>query len=405
MGKKSKRNTTTTKKSATNHGVEITHDHPIRFTNPDGSKSMVQRDEIAFFGGRTSHLGSAGMPRNASPYSLDPSQGSGMDSPMGERQLNNIKSMAAAFHKKYGDTEVDPMTEAALDLETKVGLKYVDSTRKMKLDGKAMNESMIMSTHRWIITVLPSAAVKEVLSVAKQYREALRNYKPMLKIEFPDAERTFGSMTHVTDANRPEAFVLLNALLAEPYVINVYVYSESDDEIHCFMKEFIRSSKGMINLPMDAPATEILDYMHKQAGMMDQQACFWCEKNKLTAEKLFVCTQCMSVSYCSSECQRHDWKAFHKEECSKMSGKGEGRKESRDDLGLMNSRNASLRKQGVAKPRFPLQIADTNNKGHVWWGDVLGGYITHMNAAGTLDEKTKFFPYGLHIMPREIYSS
>ena len=37
-------------------------DHPIRFTNPDGSKSMIQRGKVAFVGGRTSHLGSAIMP-------------------------------------------------------------------------------------------------------------------------------------------------------------------------------------------------------------------------------------------------------------------------------------------------------------------------------------------------------
>ena len=99
-----------------------------------------------------------------------------------------------------------------------------------------------------------------------------------------------------------------------------------------------------------------------------------------------------------------DWKSFHKKECAKLSGKGKEEKTTRDELGLMDSRSSSLRKQGVAKPRFPIEIADVNNEEHVFRGDKIAGYVTHMDdATGSISEKTKFFPYGIHIMPREFH--
>jgi hypothetical protein len=70
----------------------------------------------------------------------------------------------------------------------------------------------------------------------------------------------------------------------------------------------------------------------------------------------------------------------------------------------MVSKNATLRKPGVAKPRFPIEIADLNNEDHVFRGDKITGYVTDMNDATlTISKKTKFFPYGLHILPRELH--
>ena len=396
MGKKSK-------KKAPPKPVELPENNPVRWKNPDGSKTLVQRGEIGFIGGRTVHLGHAAMPPAAGPYTLDP-HGFPDDAQMGERQLRNVQALSDTFHRQYKENEVDPMTEAALSLETKVGLKYVNGSRKMKLDRNAINESMIMSTHRWIITVLPSRVLQQVIEVALLYREAVRSYEPLVGIQFPLAEHAFGEMDHVTEENRPEVIALLNTLFREPFGVNVYVYSESDREIHLVIKGFVRSSKGLVNLPPNASSSDILEYIHGQAGMMDSASCFWCEKNKLATEKLFVCNECMAVSYCSRECQTMDWKSFHKKECAKLSGKGKEEKTTRDELGLMDSRSSSLRKQGVAKPRFPIEIADVNNEEHIFRGDKIAGYVTHMDdATGSISEKTKFFPYGIHIMPREFH--
>lgn len=44
---------------------------------------------------------------------------------------------------------------------------------------------------------------------------------------------------------------------------------------------------------------------------------------KTQAER--TCSGCHSVVYCSSECQKEDWRAFHRKECSQMSKEFEGR--------------------------------------------------------------------------------
>lgn len=366
---------------------------------------MITKGEIARVGGRTTHLGHAAMPRNARPYSLDLSVAHRQfDSRMmGERQLNNIQAMADAFNTQYNKRSVDPMTEAALSLETKVGLKYCNGPGRLKVGRNELNECLLMSTHRWAITVLPLAIIKEVSRVALIYREAVRTYKPMLEIQFPNTQRLFGGMRHVTDRNRPEVIALMNFLLCQPFGLNIYLYSETDDKIYPVTREFTRSPEGLPNLPMDASSSDIMEYVHGQAGMMDPSCCFWCEKNKLSTEKLRVCTQCMAVSYCSAECQKRDWKSYHKEECAKLRGKGERTKMTRDEVGLMVTRNATLRKPGVAEPRCPLEIAPVNNKDHVFRGDLLLGYVTHMDAETmAIDKKTKFFPLGLHIVSREL---
>ena len=117
------------------------------------------------------------------------------------------------------------MTEAALSLETKVGLKYCNGPGRLKVGRNELNECLLMSTHRWAITVLPLAIIKEVSRVALIYREAVRTYKPMLEIQFPSAQRTFGGMRHVTDKNRPEVIALMNFLLCQPFGLNIYLYS------------------------------------------------------------------------------------------------------------------------------------------------------------------------------------
>ena len=384
--------------------TQLPEDHPVQFRNPDTSTSMIMKDEIAYIGGRTTHLGHAAMPRNARPYSLDLSVARRQfDSRMGERQLMNIQAMSDAFNMQYNRRGVDPMTEAALSLETNVGLKYCNGRGRLQLGASEINECLIMSTHRWAVTVLPLAIIKEVSRMALMYREAVRTYKSMLEIQFPNTQRAFGGMRHVTDENRPEVIALMNFLLGQPFGLNIYVYSETDDKIYPVMREFIRSPKGLPNLSMDASSSDIMEYVHDQAGIMDPSCCFWCEKNKLSTEKLSVCTQCMAVSYCSAECQKRDWKSYHKEECAKLRGKGEGAKMTRDDVGLMVTRSATLRKPGVAKPWFPLEISPINNEDHVFRGDLLLGYVTHMDAETmAIDKKTKFFPLGLHIVSREL---
>eukprot|EP00956_Cyclotella_meneghiniana_P023221 scaffold44768_cov49-Cyclotella_meneghiniana.AAC.7 len=346
---------------------------------------MVITGELAYIGGRTLHIGGAAMPLGSEPYSHDPlvqSRNSALYSraAIGERQAVSMKALHSAFHRKYGEegnrtTAIDPMTEACLALEETIGImgydakvKHNDGRMRGNFSKEEINESLVMSTHRWIITVLPMRVIKQVGALANVYRDALKRYEPLVAMNeceiFPTPALAFGALNYVTDENRAEI------------------------------------GKWIIESTVDATSSEVLEYIHNQSGLMDSSCCFWCEKTKLTAERLFLCTDCMSVSYCSKECQKNDWKAFHKVECRQLSEKTAGQKtKTRDELGMRMSRSETLRSPGKAYYQIPIPIATEDDESNVFRGDTMTGYITSTDP--TLTAKTKLFPLGLQVLPRE----
>jgi hypothetical protein len=321
---------------------------------------------------------------------------------MGERQLSAVRSMANAYLQN-DNIPKDPMTEAALQLEVdwtlkkhgKLGLRVPPKDGKYTKDD--INKMAIMATHRWYISALPMKIVKQVAAVSDKYRNVCKDYdEPILSKHIPSPCQAF-SLFDATDQTRPDIIALLNSLMEIPYCVNTFVYSEADDEILQVQREFIRSPEGLIKLPLNAPASDILEYISHQAGFMDATCCFWCEKNKLSARSLFTCTRCKSVSYCGKECQVKDWKASHKAECKKIV-EGATRKQ----LGMDISRSKTLRKPGFSFPRIPMEIAPLEDGTHVFRGDQLAGFITNMDMkTGSIGEKSKFFPNGIRLEPRE----
>ncbi len=417
MGKKSKKKTaggggewkktTGSGTAATSGGDEFI----VEVDNPDGSKAMMLGGERTFIGGRTMFTGNAAVPLGTEPFSYDPvvrRRYSGIT--FGERQNASMNALRSAFRRKFGDNTVDPMTETCLSLEAKIGIFGYNTKKfgqgKGKFTKEEINESLIMSTHRWLITILPMRVIKEVGDMAQVYRKALKKYEPLLALnenqDFPTPALAFGALKYVTEENRAEVICLLNFLFELPFGINAYIFSEVDNDIHLFMKEFVRSEHGFINLSKDVTSSDIMEYIHNQSGWMDTSCCFWCEKTKLTTERLFLCTGCMSVSYCSKVCQKNDWKAFHKPECRQLSEKTEGRRKTRDDLGMGISRSNTLRMPGKACNRFPLHIATDDDEDNIFRGDIVAGYVTSSDP--TLTEKTKIFPLGLQVLPREMTS-
>lgn len=340
------------------------------------------------------HLGHTGLPEGARACTLDPRDQHHYV--MGERQYESVNCMADAFHRMgvLGDEEVDPMSEAAIKLEVdftmKMKTKNTSKTSQVKISNREINEFMIMSTHRWIITVLPISIVKQTAKVASLYRETFQPYEPL--VSCTDPEMVLSDIDS-NDVTRPEVVLLLNMLLKSPCGINIFVYSEKDDEICQVVKEFSRSPEGLINLLSDASSSDILEYILNEAGCMDSTCCFWCEKNKLATKKLFLCSRCRTVNYCSVECQKRDFKAFHRGECKQLAeGSPKGQ------LGMLNSRVATLTKYGA---QFPTMYMAPIEDG-VFRGDSLRVYITNIDLKTLeIDEKTKAFPYGMHIAPRE----
>jgi len=54
------------------------------------------------------------------------------------------------------------------------------------------------------------------------------------------------------------------------------------------------------------------------AGMPVFNACSFCGSKESETIKHKRCSACRQRLYCSSDCQKQDWKQGHKEECKKL---------------------------------------------------------------------------------------
>ena len=71
-------------------------------------------------------------------------------------------------------------------------------------------------------------------------------------------------------------------------------------------------------------------------------------------------------------------------------------------LGMEATRHKTLSAYGAAFPKIPLEIAPKEDSENPFRGDNLCGYITHFDKKNfTLTDESKFFPHGMHIVPRE----
>ena len=66
--------------------------------------------------------------------------------------------------------------------------------------------------------------------------------------------------------------------------------------------------------------------------------------------KMLQCQGCEQIDYCSESCQKQDWKAFHKHECSKLVGK------TKNEIHLKETKQADLQKHGGIFPTLDLPL-------------------------------------------------
>ena len=90
-------------------------------------------------------------------------------------------------------------------------------------------------------------------------------YEPLVSCSHPEMVLYIDA----TDINCPEVEFLLNMLLKSPSGINIFVYSEKDDEICQVVKEFSRSLEGLINLSLEASSSDFLEHVSNEANCMD----------------------------------------------------------------------------------------------------------------------------------------
>jgi len=367
--------------------------------NPDGSTSLIQTGELAHIGGRINHLGSAALPPGTA-FSLDPRIAHPFQ--MGRRQRQSVQAMGKTFEASSDELgPAEPMDHAALQLELDFTLERGGDYSKVTI-----NETAIMSTQRWIIVSLPMRVIRQAIDVAMLFRKALhQNYElPLVQKSMPNPEHAFPHfLPDATVENRPDVLVLLNHLFQETEHVNVFVYSEPDEEIVPAWRGFQRSveSNALKLLPMDASALEILDYLRHKAGMLDLTVCYWCQKNAMSCKSMMLCTQCRSCSYCSKECQVMDWKAYHKRECKHL----KAGTATREDLNMSSTRLSMLKTHGAQRPTLPIVVAPPNQTDSIWAGDMVLVYLIDpvmdpQSGECSLGPKTNVYP-AAHMRPRE----
>jgi hypothetical protein len=355
--------------------------------NPDGS-STTQVGEDVWIGGRTVHIGSAGLPRGQTLRRLGARGGGGS---IGPRQIENVESMVQAY-RENDEIVKHPIDEAALQLE----LRWSRGDLTHRMSRQQMNEMGFMSTQRWIISSLRLELIQQVINVCAVFRDAMREYTPMVSKEgVPNPYYVFEEMLpRATSETRPDIVQLFIHLVEEPDHVNVHVYSEPDMQLVTAWRGFVKAPTVLPDMPLE-DADGILQYLESYQGMLDLNCCYWCEKTSLGCS-LSLCSRCRKVSYCSRECQTNDWKAFHKQECRHLRAGA-----SRQEVGMGLTRLDTLKRPGERRTTFPSPLAPESDRDSVWRGDMVLLYVTRPGANG-LDENTCGFPRGYHFYPREV---
>lgn len=355
-------------------------------------QAFLRNNEALYIGGRTVHLGSAALqPGKYFSY------GKKNAFRHGQRQLESMLAMQQAFLNNENLPKT-PFDVAGLELEVSTFREGTGFRKSGKVTRNLLNESVVMSSQRWYISVLSIEIIQQVIEAALPYRDVLRDFSPLLeKTEIPNSAVVFpASFPDATEQNRPDILLLLNELFAAPDNVNVWIFSEPDKEIACAWNGFKMDAKNAQLLlsastveSTEKSPEEIIERIHHSDTMLEAVTCYWCEANSLTAESLSFCTACHKVSYCSKECQTFDWKSFHKVECKKK------------EKVIGASRLDYLKLDGARRPAFPSEIAPATDAKSVWRGDTILLYLVNVENL-SLGSKTKGFPRGFHVKPREL---
>merc|ERR1712087_271199 len=115
-----------------------------------------------------------------------------------------------------------------------------------------------------------------------------------------------GQTRKVLDLNRTG----VNHEMQQVYKQNVAV-SHSDPGVMKVCEETIVSLSKSLK-PEHAP--ELVDYGVHQETYGLRHMCFVCKDRPTNGEAgLFKCAGCKLVSYCSTKCQKKDWKRYHRQ--------------------------------------------------------------------------------------------
>mmetsp|Transcript_10147 Transcript_10147/g.26328 ORF Transcript_10147/g.26328 Transcript_10147/m.26328 type:complete len:352 (-) Transcript_10147:373-1428(-) len=273
--------------------------------------------------------------------------------------------------------------------ESNYNVTAKSSTGALPLD---LRSNALMRSHWFCVTQLPSHLARRCLSTAVQpLRDFVAKHTPPgdgVSREIPVPFRALAAL------DCPEE-LLYHLLLFFEYALNAP--SCNTTLAFCLPDNTIVPIHRGFTTPQWVPAGQ--EPTNPTAAMETVKpatvVCFWCQRSAGVAPVL-LCAGCKQVSYCArSDCQKRDWKAFHKHECKRLASGA-----SYDEMGLLHCRASTLQAPGVANPsvELPLAAEPRNNQsptGIARWSTRLAIFILHTDKASLqVTAESYCFPHG-----------
>ena len=217
------------------------------------------------------------------------------------------------------------------------------------------HHAVIQSTH-FIVSRLSQSLCREIVVAARRFLDIVpvgpcvpsEGGKNQVEIPMPFMclEKVASQCSH----NLREAVLrLFTTLLNSPPKVNTLIFSETSGVVIDYNLGFVPSKKM-------AKAKNVDEVI--ATSRSDLNECYWCRAPAIGSVLKF-CKGCVKVKYCSKDCQKLDWLAFHKKECKTLRKEGM----TRSMYGIGNSRNEWLTKEGTEHAIIPVPFGMERSKG------------------------------------------
>lgn len=229
-------------------------------------------------------------------------------------------------------------------------------------------DMVLMTAIKFFVIDLTGADVRAVAACAPRLTAALATMRvPQLLRE---------GMPQISDADQKRnALCLLRDAANLADRSSAWVFCARDDSVVC-LRDGLQLPPGITTLADIASTVRWLQPLpaanngDAQASRAQRYVCFYCRAPALHADvRLKECAACHVPAYCSRECQRADWKGFHRNECKALK---HGRATAQG-LGLRQDRHTWLRQVGAARLKSPAEHAGGGAYANT--SEILFGYI------------------------------
>jgi len=325
---------------------------------------MFRAGEWSWFGGSLSFQCSASLAKATDVWTPEAALA------MGPRQLK----WSAAICEAFARSNVAAATAAALNHALNV-----DKTKALN-----MVEQALVRTQSFEVTVLSLRVVRDIVRAAQAIRGGGGQGPGGLR----DPNDYLDSLSDFPDKYRVDVLTLLEVVLNVAPGVDVWICSvtaEGTVEGVCQASDqFTTDLKKEKDLDITRIATKDDLFATLRPSTL---SCYWCGRPAVL-KKLLVCGKCWRIDYCSPECQRADWKHFHKgQECRDLCREGTAKP--------FMTRYDQFRRLDRPVASFPVPLRRR------FKGDLLKIYLVGLDDKNCISKDTAPPPRPWRFEPRE----